>query len=76
MEPFKLGTTWNEVKEKIKELNIDITDEDLAYQPGKEDEFLSRLQEKMKSSKEDIRGIIESVLPTRARQDNKWNELL
>ena len=60
-QPLKLHAPWEEVKEQLKETNIHLTDEDLAYQPGKEEDLLDRLQEKMNKSKEDIRCLIESI---------------
>ena len=59
--PFKLNAPWDVVKERMKENNIDLTDEDLQYQRGKEDELLERLQQKMKRSKNDIKILIESI---------------
>lgn len=56
-----LHTSWEEVKEKIKERNIGLTDEDLYYEPGKEDALLERLAAKMQRSKEDVKRFIESV---------------
>lgn len=61
MQPFKLDADWDEVKERLKEINIDLSEEDLDYELGKEDELLTRLQQKIKGSKEDIRAIIESI---------------
>lgn len=58
---MKLAAPWEEVKEKLKETNINLTDEDLTYHPGKEDELLSRLQQKINKPKDEIRELIESV---------------
>lgn len=58
---FKLSAPWDEVKEKLKEMNVNLTDEDLAYHPGKEDELLEGLKQKINKSKEEIRKLIESV---------------
>jgi len=60
-QPFKLNAPWDVVKERMKENNIDLTDEDLQYQRGKEDELLERLQRKMKRPKNDIKILIESI---------------
>ena len=64
---LNLEAPWSEVKERIQEINYDLTDEDLAYQPGQEDELLSRLEKKMKKSKEEIKGWIESISHTKGR---------
>lgn len=52
---------WDEVKEKIKEHHIDLTDEDLEFFPGREDELLGRLQQKMGKSREEVIMLIESI---------------
>ncbi|WP_127131602.1 general stress protein CsbD [Pseudoflavitalea rhizosphaerae] len=58
---LKPGTNWDEVKERIKERNIYLTDEDLFLEPGKEDVLLKRLAEKMDRTPEQVRVYIESV---------------
>lgn len=56
-----LHTSWEEVKEKIKERVIGLTDEDLDYKPGQEDALLERLAAKMNRSKEEVKRFIESI---------------
>lgn len=58
---FKLKKPWEQVKEDLKENNIELTDEDLDYMPGQEDKLLERLEKKMKLSKNEIKAIIESI---------------
>ena len=58
---FKLESPWEEVKEKLKELNISLTDEDLQYQPGEEEKLLSHLSVKLGKDKAAVKGLIESV---------------
>lgn len=58
---FKLEKPWNEVKEDLKETNIELTDEDLDYQPGQEEQLLSRLGKKLELSKERVKELIESI---------------
>ena len=58
---LKLQKPWDEVKEDLKETNIELTDEDLDYQPGKEEQLLERLEKKMKLSKERVKELIESI---------------
>lgn len=58
---LKLQKPWERVKETLKEINLDLTDDDLVYEAGKEDELLSRLEKKMNKSKDEIKGLIESV---------------
>ncbi|MES1214943.1 MAG: general stress protein CsbD [Bacteroidota bacterium] len=58
---LKLEAPWDEVKEKVKENSIDLTDEDLVYEPGKEDELLNRLAAKMNRTPQQIKILIESI---------------
>ena len=56
---FKGG--WNEVKGKLKQKYAQLTDDDLAFAEGKEDELLGRLQQRLGKSKEDLRREIEKL---------------
>lgn len=58
---LKLEAPWEEVKEKLKEVNGSLTDEDLLFEPGQENLLLERLAKKMNRSVSDIKGWIESV---------------
>lgn len=58
---FKLEAPWDEVKEQLKEVNVELTDEDLVYIPGKEKDLLERLSKKMNRDIWDIKKWIESV---------------
>ena len=53
--------SWEDLKEKIKETNPEITDEDLTFMDGREEELYEKLALKLHKSKEDIKGWIESV---------------
>jgi hypothetical protein len=56
-----LEAPWSEVRAMLQEINTDLTDEDLLYERGKEDELLDRLSRKLNKSKLEIKGWIESV---------------
>ena len=43
---LKLEAPWEEVKEKLKEVNGDLTDEELEYVPGQETVLLEGLGKK------------------------------
>lgn len=58
---LKLEAPWVDVKELIKEINPQLTDEDLEYTDGNEEELLERLAVKMNRSKDHIKDWIESV---------------
>ena len=52
---------WNEVKGKLKQKYGQLTDDDLSFAEGKEDELLGRLQQRLGKSKEDLRAEIEKL---------------
>ncbi len=56
---FKGG--WNEVKGKLKQKYGQLTDNDLAFAEGKDDELLGRLEQKLGKTKEHLRREIESL---------------
>jgi uncharacterized protein YjbJ (UPF0337 family) len=56
---FKGG--WNEVKGKLKQKYAQLTDDDLMFTEGKDEEFLGRLQQKLGKSKEDLRKELEDL---------------
>lgn len=45
---------WNQIKGKIKQEYGDMTDDDLTYAEGKEDELMGRLQEKTGKAKSEV----------------------
>jgi uncharacterized protein YjbJ (UPF0337 family) len=47
MTKFELKGSWNEVKGKLKQKYADLTDDDLTFAEGKDDELLGRLQKKL-----------------------------
>ena len=52
---LKLKGTWNELKGKLKQQYADLTDDDLVYAEGKEDELLGRLQKKIGKTQDELR---------------------
>ncbi len=58
MTKLELKGTWNETKGKLKQKYAELTDDDLTFVEGKDDELLGRLQKKMGRTKEEIRAEI------------------
>jgi hypothetical protein len=58
---LNLSAPWSEVREQLKENDIRLSDQDLDYVPGREDELFVRIQNKIGKSKEEIRMLIESI---------------
>jgi len=61
MEKLNLHSSWDEVKEKIKEINLAITDSDLDLNDVDENEVIERLSKKLHKSAEEVKAWIESV---------------
>lgn len=58
---LKVKGNWNELKGKIKQQYADLTDDDLLYAEGKEDELLGRIQQKTGKTKEEIKNWIDKL---------------
>lgn len=54
MADLKLKGAWNEIKGKVKQSYADLTDDDLLYEEGKEDELLGRLQKKTGKTRDEV----------------------
>jgi len=61
MTKLQFKGSWNEVKGKLKQKYARLSDDDLVFTEGKEDELLGRLQQKLGKTKEDLRREIESL---------------
>jgi uncharacterized protein YjbJ (UPF0337 family) len=58
MNTTTLKGRWNEVKGKLKREYADLTDDDLMYVEGKEDELYGRIQQKVGKSKDEVKKMI------------------
>jgi uncharacterized protein YjbJ (UPF0337 family) len=52
---LRLKGNWNELKGKLKQEYAKLTDDDLTYVEGKEDELLGRLQKKTGKTQDELR---------------------
>ena len=51
---LKLKGDWNQTKGKIKQAYGDLSDDDLKYEEGKDDELVGRLQKKIGKTKDEV----------------------
>jgi uncharacterized protein YjbJ (UPF0337 family) len=58
---LNLKGNWNEVKGKLKQKYGQLTDDDLTFAEGKEDEMLGRIQKRLGRSKEEVRQMVEQL---------------
>ena len=61
MTKLELKGNWNEIKGKLKQKYAQLTDDDLTFVEGKDEELLGRLQQRLGKSKEDLRREIEEI---------------
>ena len=61
MNALKLKGNWNETAGKLKQKYANLTDDDLLFKEGKEEELLGRLQAKVGKTKEQLRKIISKI---------------
>ncbi len=52
---------WNEMKGKLKKEYADLTDDDLLYADGKEDELLGKLQQRMGKTRAEVEQEIDRI---------------
>jgi len=59
--PIEIRKNWNDTKEKLKKKFAKLTDNDLLFVEGKQDEVVKKLQVKLGKSKEEILKIITTL---------------
>ncbi len=62
MDDLKLKGNWNKLKGKLKQKYGELTDDDLSYVEGKEDEMFGKLQKKIGKSKEELAGELKNLI--------------
>jgi len=56
-----LKGNWNQLKGKLKQKYANLTDDDLLFDEGKEDELFGRLQEKLGKTEREVREILRNL---------------
>ena len=56
MDDLRFKGKWNQLKGKAKQEWANLTDDDLKFAEGKEDELYGKLQEKTGKSKDEIKS--------------------
>jgi uncharacterized protein YjbJ (UPF0337 family) len=59
MNKLQFKGSWNEVKGKLKQKYAQLTDDDLTYAEGKDDELVGKLQKKLGKTAEEVRQILQ-----------------
>ena len=61
MNTDQLEGNWHILKGKLKQEYADLTDDDLDYAEGKEEELYGRLQRRLGKTKEEVKDIIDDL---------------
>lgn len=61
MNSLKNKGNWNKAAGKLKQQFAILTDDDLLFLKGKEEELMGRLQNKLGKTKEELRKIISKL---------------
>lgn len=52
---------WHQIKGKLKAKYGELTDDDLTYVEGKEEQLIGKLQERLGKSKQEIKELIDNL---------------
>jgi uncharacterized protein YjbJ (UPF0337 family) len=61
MNSTEIKGNWNELKGKLKKKYAVLTDNDLMFEDGREDELYGRLQKKLGKTKSQLKKIFEEL---------------
>ena len=61
MTKLEIKGSWNDVKGKLKQKYAQLTDDDLLFVEGKDEELVGRLQKSLGRTKEEIRAEIAAL---------------
>lgn len=61
MNTLSMKGNWKNIAGKLKQQFANLTDDDLLYNEGKEEELLGRLEKKLGKTKDDLRKLMAKV---------------
>lgn len=61
MDKLELKGKWNETKGKLKQAYGELSDDDLKYGEGQEDELVGKLQQKLGKTRDEVVKIIRDL---------------
>lgn len=64
-EPFKITGNWDEQAKVLKEKFSQLTDSDLKFEVGKEEDLLKRVETRLKKKRVEVMNIIRKGMPAK-----------
>ena len=61
MNKLTLKGDWNVAKGKLKQKYAQLTDDDLVYEKGREDELLGRVQKRVGQTREEVERVVDEI---------------
>mgnify|MGYP000518139079 CR=1 FL=1 len=61
MDELEIKGNWNETKGKLKEKFGELTDDDLAFEEGQEDQLVGQIQKKTGKTRDEMVKAIKSL---------------
>ncbi|AEV31539.1 CsbD family protein [Owenweeksia hongkongensis] len=61
MDKLEIKGSWNEAKGKLKQKYGELTDDDLTYTEGKEDELYGRIQKKTGKTRDEVKKMFREL---------------
>ena len=61
MNKLNIKGNWNEIAGKLKQKFANLTDDNLLFKEGKEEELLGKLQKKLWKTQKEIYRLIEKI---------------
>jgi uncharacterized protein YjbJ (UPF0337 family) len=61
METTEMKGKWNELKGKLKKKYAELTDDDLLYVEGKEEELYGKIQQRVGKTKSEVKKMIDEL---------------
>jgi uncharacterized protein YjbJ (UPF0337 family) len=71
MDNLQLKGNWNVLKGKLKQTYANLTDDDLKYEDGMEDELLGRLQRKTGQTREELNKWLRNNMDSDSPRTNR-----
>jgi len=65
-EDFKVSGIWADQAKQLKEKFAQLTDADLKFETGKENELISRMEAKLHKNREEVINILKKGQPVKA----------
>lgn len=59
MKEWQIKGDWKTIKGKLKQQYAELTEDDLMYEEGREQELIGRLQKKLGKSVEEVRKMLD-----------------